>query len=99
IRVASLTITGNQAVTDADIRAVLATRAGGRLPWSPAAPFNRERFQADLTRIRQLYNARGYPDARVTGIDADLNESGDAVRLRVEIDEGEPVVVEAIRFV
>lgn len=99
IRVASLTIDGNHAVATSAIQSVMVTRASGRLPWSPAAPFDRDAFEQDLARIRQLYDARGFPNARVTALDADLNEKGDAIRLRITIDEGEPVRVDDVRFV
>jgi outer membrane protein assembly complex protein YaeT len=98
VKVASLSLSGNEALTTAEIEAVLATKSSGWLPWSPHEYFDREEFEADLGRIRRLYQDRGFPNARVTGVDVALNEKGDAVDLSITIDEGTPVLVEDVRF-
>jgi outer membrane protein assembly complex protein YaeT len=99
VRVRSLNFEGVQAVDAGRLRDALATRQSDRLPWGRKAYFDRARFDADLKRIQAFYADRGYPDARVTGFDAKLNDKQDAVDITVTIEEGEPVRVAAIDFV
>lgn len=99
VQVLRLDIEGNEALRTAEIQSVMATKTGGPLPWSRGSLFDRETFSQDLQRIRQLYESRGYPAARVTELDAELNEAGDGIELRVGISEGEPVRVESMDFV
>jgi outer membrane protein insertion porin family/translocation and assembly module TamA len=98
IQVHSLAFTGVHAVSESSLRAVMATAVSSRLPWGHKAYFDRDRFEADLERIRAFYVDRGYPDARVTGIKVDLNEAQTRVDLTVNIDEGQPVLVDTIVF-
>ena len=68
------------------------------LPTSPERYFNREQFEADLKRIVAFYRDRGFPEARVTDLDVQLNEDQTSVRVKVTIDEGQPVVAERIAY-
>lgn len=99
VRVLSLDVEGNEALPTARIRAVMVTKTGGPLPWSRGDPFDRNTFGADLQRVQQLYATRGYPDAHVSELAAELNEKGDGIRLRIGISEGEPVRIEAMHFI
>jgi outer membrane protein assembly complex protein YaeT len=96
VKVASLTFEGNQAFSDGDLAGLLVTRKSGRWPWSERRYFNRDVFDADLQRITGFYTDRGYPEARVASVDVDFTTKKDAVRLTIEIDEGQPLVVEAV---
>ena len=58
----------------------------------------REEFEADLKRIVAYYRDRGYPDARVRSFDARLSDDQKSVRLKVDIEEGEPIRVERVVF-
>jgi outer membrane protein assembly complex protein YaeT len=80
------------------LRNALATRQSAKLPWGRKYYFDRSRFDADLKRIEAFYADRGYPNARVTGVDVKLNDQQDAVSLTVTVNEGEPVVVAAVEF-
>ena len=95
-RVADLSFAGNEAFSDAELTEVLATRETGPLPWSRPEIFSRALFEADLARLVAFYDDRGYPDARVTAVDVDLNDRGDEVRLRIHVNEGAPIRVERI---
>lgn len=97
--VRSLRFEGVEAVDEGRLKSVLATRQSSKLPWGRTLYFNRARFDADLKRIQAFYSDRGYPDARVTGFDAQLNDKQDAVDVTITISEGEPVRVAAIEFV
>src|SRR5262245_5757674 len=98
VRVTSFTFNGTKAVTPNQLRSVLATAASSKLPWGQRHYFSRDQFEADLKRIVAFYRDRGFPDARVTSYDAKLNDTQTSVRLTVNIDEGEPIVVERVSF-
>ena len=98
VKVLSLSFDGANAFDDGALMRVLATRKSGWLPWSQKHYFNRAEFEADLKRIVAFYADRGFPQARVTGVDVAFNEKKDGVRLRITIDEGAPVIVEEVRF-
>ena len=99
MQVKSITFNGVTAVDTDRLKDALATKASSILPWGRKRPFDRPRFEADLKRIQAFYADRGYPDARVTGFDVELNESQDAADITLTIAEGEPVVVSSIAFV
>jgi outer membrane protein assembly complex protein YaeT len=98
IRVDDLTFVGVGAVDEARLRGVLATQERGWLPIGRRPPFVEQHFESDLKRIAAFYADRGYPDARVAAVDVQFNRSRDAVRITVEVDEGEPIRVAAVEF-
>jgi len=99
ITVKSLTFKGVTAVDQSRLKAALATKESSILPWGKKFVFDRPKLETDVKRIEAFYADRGYPDARVTGFDAKLNEKQDAVDITVTVSEGEPVKVAAINFV
>jgi outer membrane protein assembly complex protein YaeT len=99
IKVKKLSFTGVTAVDESRLKAALATKESSIIPWGRKRYFDRSRLEADLKRIEAFYADRGYPDARVTGFDAKLNDKQDAVDIAVTIVEGEPVKVASIEFV
>ncbi|MGE3704581.1 MAG: outer membrane protein assembly factor [Vicinamibacterales bacterium] len=99
VRVRSLSFRGLAHVDEARLRTALATRVSSRLPWGRHALFDRSRLEADLKRIQAFYADLGYPDARVVDVDVTPNAAGDAVDIVLAVDEGDPVLVEALRFV
>jgi outer membrane protein assembly complex protein YaeT len=98
VQVKKLTFTGVEAVPESRLRGALATRQSSRLPWGRKYSFDRGRFDADLKRIEAFYADRGYPDARVTSFDVQLNDKQDEVEITVSVAEGEPVLVTALEF-
>jgi outer membrane protein assembly complex protein YaeT len=98
VEVKDVTFTGVTAFPESDLRNVLATRESGRLPWSPKHYFDRRAFDADLQRIHAYYVDRGYPSQRITAVDVQFNAERTQVRVRVDVDEGRPVVVESVGF-
>jgi outer membrane protein assembly complex protein YaeT len=98
VRVQSLDLKGVSVVDEAELRAVLATRAGSWIPFSKKPPFNTDEFQKDVQRLRAFYAERGYPDARVTDVDVEFDRKKEKVRLAVTVREGDPIRVGAIRF-
>jgi outer membrane protein insertion porin family/translocation and assembly module TamA len=98
IKVTNFTLEGVHAFKPTEVLNVLATRKSGMLPWSRKHGFDKAQFEADLKRIQAFYVDRGYPNARVTSVDAKVNDKRDAVSLHIVIDEGAPVVVDDVRY-
>jgi outer membrane protein insertion porin family/translocation and assembly module TamA len=98
IKLHSLKFVGVKSVDVGRLKAALATHEGSKLPWGKKAYFDRERFDADLARIQAFYNDRGFPDARVTGFDVNLNDKQDAVDVVLRIAEGDPVLLVKVDF-
>jgi outer membrane protein assembly complex protein YaeT len=98
IKVAHLKFTGVKAVKDNQLRSILATAQSSRLPWGSKHYFSREQFEADLKRIAAFYKDRGYPDGKVKSFDVKLNKAQDAVDVTLNVDEGQPVLVQQIEY-
>ena len=98
VRVTSVQFTGVKAVKPGQLTSVLATVQSSKIPWGTQHYFTRDQFEADLKRIVAFYKDRGYPDARVRSFDVKLNAKQDAVAVTVNVDEGQPIVVEAIEL-
>jgi outer membrane protein insertion porin family len=98
VQVTSIKFNGANAVPAGELKAILATRESGFLPWSRKRFFDRPEFDRDVKRIEAFYADRGYPRAKVVGVDVELNDAKDKVAITVEINEGEPTIVEDIVF-
>ena len=98
VKVTSFKFIGVKAVTDGQLRSVLATIPSSSLPWGEKHYFSREQFNADLKRIEAFYKDRGFPDARVSSYDVQPNKDQTAVKITVTVSEGNPIVVERIVF-
>jgi outer membrane protein assembly complex protein YaeT len=98
VQVKSFKFNGTNAVTEAQLKSVLATSASSKIPWGTKRYFSREQFEADLKRIVAFYKDRGFPDAKVTNFDVKLSDDQTAVDISLQISEGEPVTVERVVF-
>jgi outer membrane protein insertion porin family len=98
VQVSSITFKGTQAIRPDELKAVIATRENGFLPWSRKHLFDRGEFDRDVSRIEAYFADKGYPSAKVVGVDVRLNANKDKVDVTVEISEGEPIIVENISF-
>ena len=98
VRISGFHLRGVNSISESRLRSVLATSASSKLPWGTKRYFDRARFEADLRRVEAFYADRGFPDARVKSYDVKFNETKDKVDITLVIEEGEPIVVEAIRF-
>jgi outer membrane protein assembly complex protein YaeT len=96
VQVTSITFEGASAVESGELKEILATRESGFLPWSRKRFFDRPEFDRDVQRIEAFYADRGYPRAKVVGVDVELNDAKDKVAITVEINEGEPTLVEQV---
>jgi outer membrane protein assembly complex protein YaeT len=98
VQVTKITFSGNTAIPAAQLKTVIATQESGFLPWSRRHFFDRTEFDRDVKRIEAFYADRGYPNAKVAGIDIKLNDAKDKVAIDVKIEEGAPVLVENVTF-
>jgi outer membrane protein insertion porin family/translocation and assembly module TamA len=99
IEVRSLEFVGVKGVDPGELKDALATRVSSRLPFFGREHlFDRARFQADLERIRAYYLDHGFPDARVTSFDVQLDEEQTRVDITIHVSEGEPLRVAALEF-
>lgn len=105
VAVHSLTFKGANSINVTQLKSALVTRentkvpiVGWQLPWSKKNDFDRGQFDADLQRVEAFYADRGFPAARVTGVDVTFNDKQDAVDVTLTIAEGEPVRVAAVDF-
>ena len=98
IQIASLKFNGVKQVDEGTLRGVLQTKEGSWIPWSRKRYFDRRAFDADLKRIEAFYRDRGFPDARITSFDVKLNDVQDKVDVTVNIDEAEPIRVDAVEL-
>ena len=96
VRVTSMQFNGVKGVKPSQLKSVLATGAGSKLPWGEKRYFNREQFDADLKRIVAFYHDRGYPDARISSFDVKLSPDQSSVAIALDISEGEPVIAERV---
>ena len=98
IQISSLDFKGVEQVDKSALASGLQTKRGSRLPWGRKRFFDRSAFEADQKRIEAFYRDRGFPDARVTSFDVQLNDAQDKVDVTLTISEGEPVTVSAIEL-
>jgi outer membrane protein insertion porin family/translocation and assembly module TamA len=98
IEVHSVTFNGVRQISASDLKDVLATQPGSKLPLGKKRYFDRAKFEADLKRIQAFYADRGFPDARVTGFDVALNKAQNKVDIRIDISEGQPTFVTDVAF-
>jgi len=81
---------GNHAFGARELRDVITTSESGWFDILKAAAFyDPERVEADRELVRQHYANHGYPDARVTNVEAVLNADKTAYVLTFSIDEGQ----------
>jgi len=98
IQISGLTFNGVKQVDKAALANALQTKKGSWIPWGRKRYFDRRAFDADLQRIEAFYRDRGFPDARVRSFDVKLNDAQDKVDISLDINEGEPIVVESIEL-
>ncbi|HEX2735772.1 MAG TPA: BamA/TamA family outer membrane protein [Polyangiaceae bacterium] len=96
----SVTVTGNQALSDDEIEDKLASRETPRfLGLFPGVIYEHQRFnryvlERDLQRVERLYRARGYYEAHARA--ARVVRDGNVVRVEIVVEEGRPVLVRRI---
>src|SRR5919106_3801333 len=93
IQISSLKFEGVESIDAGQLKNALQTKKGSWIPWGRKRYFDRRAFEADLKRIEAFYRDRGFPDARVSSFDVQLDETQEKVDIAVNVTEGEPVRV------
>lgn len=89
VKVKRITILGNKALSDDDIKAHIFTRESSLLGLlSGAGQFKQEEFKRDLQRVSAWYSENGYPDAHVTDSQIQLSEDRSAMYITLQVEEG-----------
>jgi outer membrane protein insertion porin family/translocation and assembly module TamA len=98
VQVGSIDFEGNTSISAQALKSIIATRESSIVPWSRKHFFDRPEFDRDVSRIEAYYADRGYPKAKVVGVDVQLNDEKDKADVTVRINEGAPVIVETVTF-
>jgi len=102
VRVASVRFEGVERLEEAAIRAVMQTEAPSLLtklvPFSKAPLYEAATLREDVPRIEAYYSARGFPDAQVTRVVADVDDAERTVDIVVTIAEGAPQLAGRVSF-
>lgn len=94
----ALTMSGNQEITESQIRAQLVTHTRPWYAlWRVRPAFDPATFQTDLERVQRLYLERGYYEATVT-YDLEVDTQQKTVTPHIMIHEGTPVYVTQLTF-
>jgi translocation and assembly module TamA len=98
--VTSFEIEGAHAISAKELREHLATQESGRryLVWPAPQELDPDAFANDKRRIVRYYQARGYYGARVDAAEI-LPDGPGRVRIRLRVDEGQPVRVTQVEIV
>ncbi len=93
IRIKAITVDGNAAFTDAELRKKMKTKPKGLLR---SGRFEEEKFEADLDRIVEFYRNKGYLDARVRGHETTYSPDGKWMHVKLKVSEGPRYTVGAV---
>lgn len=88
VTVASLEFVGVAGLDEASLREVMRTKAPSWLPFTAKPRYSAADLKDDVQRVQALYASRGFPEARVTRVVADVDPDARRVEILVTIDEG-----------
>jgi outer membrane protein insertion porin family len=95
-RVGKIAFSGNQAISHTDLQNEILTKERPWYQfWARRPEFDPVTFEADLERMRRLYEARGYYQAEIKH-DLKLDEDNSLITIEIMIEEGPPIVISAI---
>jgi hemolysin activation/secretion protein len=92
VRISKVKIEGAEAVTNQQIEQVIGTEFPSIKFWVKKPVFDEEVLNDDMVRIQRLYANNGYYDAKAT-YETKHNDEGTRVEIKIEIEEGEPVIL------
>ncbi|MGE0699570.1 MAG: outer membrane protein assembly factor BamA [Hyphomicrobiaceae bacterium] len=82
---------GHRAFSERQLKDVIVTSESGWLDiFKSAAFYDPARVETDRLLLQRFFQDKGFPDGRVTQVEAVRNGTGDAYVLTFHIDEGEP---------
>ncbi len=90
--------TGNEHVTDKELRGILFTREDWILSFlDKTGLYHPERLEGDKHMIQQLYQNRGFMQAKVTDVIVDMDPKTQHIKLIFEIEEGPQYIIKSVR--
>lgn len=90
VTVASIEFTGVDALPEGELRTVMQTKTPSRIPFAKKPLYQVAELKQDVARIEALYDSRGYPEARVERVAADVDPDARTVAIVVTVAEGAP---------
>ena len=97
VKVKRITILGNEALSDEDIKGHIFTRESSLLGLlSGAGQYKEEEFKHDLQRISAWYSENGYPDAHVVDSQVQLSEDRSAMYITFKVEEGKYTTIGSV---
>ncbi|MBN1433739.1 outer membrane protein assembly factor BamA [Candidatus Fermentibacterales bacterium] len=85
IRVGRIEFNGNTAFDDGKLRGRMSTHEDAFLR---SGRLRESELSEDLRKIEEFYHDRGYPDARVTGVERSMLDDGRHLLIEILVDEG-----------
>lgn len=90
VKVAKVTIVGNEALTESEITANLETREDSFLSFlTGAGSFKNEAFERDVVRVSQFYYDKGYITAKVGSPKVELSPDKTEIFVTIPVEEGD----------
>ena len=90
LRVSKITIIGNKAFNDKEIKKVMTTKAKSLLKfWSQGGQYDPDRIEYDKELINDFYNKNGYVNFQFTSSIAQLINSSNNFEIILSVSEGE----------
>ena len=100
VKIKRITILGNEALTDDDIKGHIFTRESSLLgKLQGAGEYKEEEFKRDLQRIAAWYSENGYPDAHVIDSQVQLSEDRSSMYITFTVEEGKYTTIGAVDIV
>lgn len=91
-----LEFVGTEQVSAGEIKERIVTSETSWIPFSKKKRFDPNVWRTDLERIERYYQARGYFQANVVSSEV-IPDGENAVKVRVQIEEGEPTIITGIQ--
>jgi outer membrane protein insertion porin family len=89
-KIKTITFEGNENVPASELNKFMSTKTAWW--WIRKGAFDEDKFQSDITRIRNYYRSRGFLDATVTS-KIDYSPDGSEMYMTIVIDEGKEYLV------
>ncbi len=97
VKVRKITVLGNDALSDDDIKSHIFTREYSLLGLlSGAGEYKEEEFKHDVQRIAAWYSENGYPDAHVVDSQIQLSEDRRSMYITFKVEEGQYTTIDKV---
>jgi len=99
VQIRDVQFIGNKAITDAELRGLIATQKGGALAFmNDSGTFNQEAFERDLLIISAHYWDRGYASVEIGEPQLRLSRDKRYMYLSIPIEEGPVFTIASVEF-